>query len=367
MKVSAIKKVLDQTLRLNEMGKQRTPLFIGDAGLGKSQVIQQWVKDQREKDPKFGYIDLRLSYLESPDMIGYPDKAQINGEWRQINALPDFWPTEGRGLLVLEEVNLAQPSVLNTLMQILTEKKCHNYVFPSGWIICAAVNPDTEHYNVTAMSKALMNRFSSYHIEYDKQTFIEHIKDTWDKNVVEFLKGSQWAYMAPDKLGKKDGKEDVYVSPRTWHKISDAELASMRDDRELHRITVIEELGADVGSLYHAFCFDESPVYASDILADEKEAFKKLKKQCQKGHYKGDLVSATVESLSTEFSGEVDKKNTVDWKLIFRVAEIIPADQAVNLIIKALSNPVNKTSIGDLQNVMPESLKALMKANLNAK
>ena len=124
---------------------------------------------------------------------------------------------------------------------------------------------------VIAMSKALMNRFSSYHIEYEKQTFIDYIKDTWDKNVVEFLKGSQWAYMSPDKLGKKDGKEDVYISPRTWHKISDAELALMRDDRDLHRITVTEELGADVGSLYHAFCFDESPVCADDILKDEKE------------------------------------------------------------------------------------------------
>ncbi|CAM6003929.1 unnamed protein product [Sphagnum balticum] len=89
MKPSHIMTIMDTALAARKAGEVMNPLFTGEAGLGKSQICQQWVKKQREKNPNFGFVDLRIAYMEAPDLIGFPETDKDkNGIVRNLSSSP---------------------------------------------------------------------------------------------------------------------------------------------------------------------------------------------------------------------------------------------------------------------------------------
>ena len=332
MKPSNIIAVMDLALKARKNNEVMNPMFTGDAGLGKSQIVQQWVAKQRETNPSFGFVDLRIAYLEAPDLIGFPETAaDKNGVARTMHRLPEFWPTEGEGLIFLEEPNRGTTGVMNCLMQLLTDRKVHNYSLPPGWIIAAAVNPDSSEYDVNAMDAALKDRFEEFEVEYDAMTFIEFMDAKgWHEPVQRFVGNGIWVYKTPKEIGQ-NGK---YISPRTWSKVNAAERAGLSDNRMLHRMTVCGILGKDIGNEYHSYCFDQAPVTAADLIKDKKAAIKRLKEHCAIDTYRGDMIPVTVESIIKAYGGKKDqcKPDQIDEDTMVEVAKIIPADQTANLI-----------------------------------
>jgi hypothetical protein len=318
------------------------PLFTGDAGLGKSQICQKFVDIMQttgfpdagiDADPNYGFLDLRIAYYEAPDLIGFPENVvNDRGERRTVHSLPEFWPTRGNGLILLEEPNRGTTGVMNCLMQLLTDRKVNKYTLPEGWIVASCINPDTAEYDVNAMDAALRNRFEEYEVEYDAISFIDYIESAgWFDSVQLFIKSGVWVYRDTKSIGD-NGK---YISPRTWSKVNAAEKAGVGNDRRLHRETMTSILGRDIGNEYHKFCYDEAPVTAKDLIADKKKAFKRLEKQSDPNSYKGDMIAVTVESIAQYYSCglEDDKdKGLVGETTMAEVAKIIPSDQAINLI-----------------------------------
>ena len=331
MKASHIPTILDTALSAHKLGETLIPLFTGDAGLGKSQICQQWVKTQRKRSPNYGFIDLRIAYYEAPDFRGYPKELEMNGKWRTIPCLPGFWPTEGEGLLLLEEPNRGTTGVLNCLMQLLTDRKVDDYTLPEGWIIAACVNPDSAEYDVTTMDAALKNRFVDFEIEYDALTFMEYMESqNWNESIQRFVGDAIWVFKSPKELGQGGS----YISPRTWSMVQAAEKAGVRKNRQLHRIFVGSILGKDIGNEYHKYCYDQAPVTATEILKDKNAALAKLKEHSHPDTYKGDMLAATVESITKAYGGSKKdcKADQIDEDTMAEVAKIIPADYAVNLI-----------------------------------
>jgi hypothetical protein len=120
MKPTSIFQILDLAQEARKKGEVFNPIFTGEAGLGKSQICQQWVKQQRKTDPNFGFIDLRIAYMEAPDLIGLPENELAeDGIKVTSHYLPDFWPRNpnSRGLLLLEEPNRGTTGVMNCLIQ----------------------------------------------------------------------------------------------------------------------------------------------------------------------------------------------------------------------------------------------------------
>jgi hypothetical protein len=334
MKPSNISAVMDMAKRARQLDQVLNPIFTGEAGLGKSQIVQQWVAKQKEQNPKFGFIDLRIAYMEAPDLIGFPETGtDERGQVRTMHRLPEFWPTDpnSEGLILLEEPNRGTTGVMNCLMQLLTDRKVHNYELPSGWMIAACVNPDSSEYDVNTMDAALKDRFEEFEVEYDAMTFLSHMENkNWDDKIQRFIGSGIWVYKTTKELGK-DGK---YISPRTWSKINAAEMSDIHSSRQLHRLVVSSILGKDIGNEYHKYCYDQAPVTAEDLLKDKSAALKKLKEQSDPDSYKGDLIAATVESIVKNYGGLTKdcKTNQIDEETMAAVAKIIPADHAVNLI-----------------------------------
>jgi hypothetical protein len=332
MKPSNIFAVLDLAYEARKQGRTINPMFTGEAGLGKSEITQAWVKKQRERNPKFGFIDLRIAYMEAPDLIGFPEtEKDQNGVVRTMHRLPEFWPTEGEGLILLEEPNRGTTGVMNCLMQALTDFKVHNYTLPPGWMFAACINPDSSEYDVNTMDAALKDRFVEFEVEYDPVTFMEFIEaQDWHQSIQMFIGSGIWIYKTTKEIGK-DGK---YISPRTWSKVNAAEKAGVNKSRALHRLTVCSILGKDIGNEYHKFCYDSAPVTAADIIKDRSGAFKRLRDQSDPSKYQGDMIAATVESIEKNYGGlkKDCKADQIDEDTMAEVAKIIPSDHAVNLI-----------------------------------
>jgi hypothetical protein len=340
--------VLKLATKARENGHVFNPLFTGDAGLGKSAISQSFVEVMKttgfpeagiEPDENFGFVDLRIAYMEAPDLIGFPkeieDESSPNG-YKTIHCLPEIWPTDpnSRGLLLIEEPNRGTTGVMNCLMQLLTDRKVHNYKLPEGWIIAACINPDSAEYDVNSMDAALRNRFEEYEINFDPISFLDYIeKSDWHESVRMFLNSGLWIFKDTKSIG--NNPEAKYVSPRTWSKIDAAEQAGVSLDRRLHRETVCSILGNAVGKEYHKFRFDEAPVTAKDLLSAKTKALAKLREQSNPDNYKGDMIAVTVDSIIENYSKEIaDNKaeGLVGEKTMAEVAKIIPSDQAVNLI-----------------------------------
>jgi hypothetical protein len=337
MKPSNIPVILDMALEARKISEVMNPLFTGEAGLGKSQICQQWVKKQRDRNPKFGFIDLRIAYMEAPDLIGLPENEVVKefGSEFKITShwTPDFWPRdiESEGLLLLEEPNRGTTGTMNCLMQLLTDRAIHKYRLPKGWIIAGCINPDSPEYDVNTMDAALKDRFEEYEVEYDHLTFMEFMdQNDWNESVQRHIGDALWLY----KTSKELGQNGKYISPRTWSKVNAAEKAGIRKNRNLHRIVVCSILGKDIGNEYHKNCYDQAPVTASDLLKDKAGSLRKLKEHSDPNNYKGDMIAATVESITKAYGGAKKdcKADQIDEDTMAEVAKILPSDQAVNLI-----------------------------------
>jgi len=336
VKPSYIPVILDLAFKARKEGEIFNPLFTGEAGLGKSAIVQQWVKQRTKENPDFFFLDLRIAYLEAPDMIGFPEKlkVQVNGKeiWTTIHAIPEIWPMiEGQeGLVLLEEPNRGTTGTMNCLMQVLTDRKIHLHELPESIIVAGCINPDSAEYDVNAMDAALKDRFEEFEIEYDHMTFLDYmVQCDWDTDVIRFFgESGYWVYKDSASIG--EGAK--YISPRTVSKINAAMRAGVKDNRQTHRIVCNSILGKDIGNEFNKFCYDQAPVSAQEILKNKKKAFKRLEKQSDENDYKGDMIAMTVDSVIKAYGGLSAKDDEIDEATMADVARIIPKDQAIVLI-----------------------------------
>lgn len=151
-------KILDLKRTVPYLFKAKAvPLIWGHHGIGKSAAVRQLALEQG-----IGFIDKRLSLLEPGDILGLADLK--NGMTRF--AKPDWLPSEGEGILFLDEINRARKDVLNAIFQLILDRRIDDYELPPGWHVVAAANPPGDDYTGTIeMDAALLSRFC--HIKLD--------------------------------------------------------------------------------------------------------------------------------------------------------------------------------------------------------
>ena len=185
-------------------------LMWGPPGVGKSQMVQQ----AAEGDP---VIDLRLSMLDPVDLRGMPmvnrdEACDANVSW----ARPDFIPDSGTGILLLDELNTAPPSVQNAALQLVLDRRCGPHRLGDGWYIIAACNKASHKAHVNQISAPLRNRFVILDVDpelerWTKWAFTHNI----DETVIGFL---QWNPSALYQLPKDD--HVAFPTPRSWALVS---------------------------------------------------------------------------------------------------------------------------------------------------
>jgi MoxR-like ATPase len=224
MRPSQLLTVLEREFTSTRSGHHTPVMLWGPPGVGKSQIVTQIAA--RHKVP---VIDIRLSQMEPSDLRGIPFRVGEHVEWAVPAMLPDAQRHGVEGVLFLDEITSAPPSVSAAAYQLILDRRLGAYQVPTGWAIFAAGNRQGDRGVTYSMPAPLANRFS--HFEFDTNL------DDWvawayasgiDERVIGFLR------FRPELLFDFDPAHNpvAFPSPRSWE-FAHRALAKFGDHAQL--------------------------------------------------------------------------------------------------------------------------------------
>lgn len=185
----------------------------GPPGIGKSSIVAQTAASH-----ELAFIDLRLSQLAPTDLRGLPVAENGVSRWYP----PEFLPREGKGILFLDELNLAPPAMQGMAQQLILDRQVRSYRVPEGWFIWAAGNRKEDMAAVYDMPSPLANRFLHLEVEPDFESFKRY---AWAYGIHEQI----IAFLAfrPGLLHKLAPQQNAWPSPRSWAMASQLHQANL--------------------------------------------------------------------------------------------------------------------------------------------
>lgn len=244
MRPSQIAAVLDREFDAVGSGLHAPVMLWGPPGVGKSDLVRALAG--RASVP---LIDLRLSQLEPTDLRGIPFRQGERVEWAVPSLLPDAARHGPRGLLFLDEINAAAPTVTAAAYQLILDRRLGDYSVPPGWALFAAGNRQGDRGVTYAMPAPLANRFTHYELEPDLDDWVEwaHARDI-DARLVAFLR------FRPELLFDFDPARTpiAFPSPRTWE-FAHRALAKYARRPDLQLPALQACVGRAAGAEAHAF------------------------------------------------------------------------------------------------------------------
>ncbi|MDA8095141.1 MAG: MoxR family ATPase [Betaproteobacteria bacterium] len=208
MRPSHVLAIIDREFSSASEGHHVPAMLWGPPGVGKSQIIAQVAA--RHGVP---LIDIRLSQMDPTDLRGIPFRNGELVEWSVPAMLPSARRHGERGILFLDEITSAPPTVSAAAYQLILDRRLGEYVIPEGWAIFAAGNRQGDRGVTYAMPAPLANRFTHYEVEANLEDWISwaHGVDI-DERVIAFLR------FRPDLIFDFNPAHNpvAFPSPRSW-------------------------------------------------------------------------------------------------------------------------------------------------------
>ena len=208
MRPAHLTTVLDKEFSSTKEGHHTPVMIWGAPGVGKSQIILQVAKKHNVP-----LIDIRLSQMEPSDLRGIPFRTDELVEWAVPAMLPDATRHGSEGILFLDEITSAPPSVSAAAYQLILDRKLGQYEVPDGWSIFAAGNRQGDRGVTYTMPAPLANRFSHYDFEINLDDWVAWAyQNNVDDRVIAFVR------FRPELLFDFDPAHNpvAFPSPRSW-------------------------------------------------------------------------------------------------------------------------------------------------------
>jgi len=286
-----------------------TPVFIhGSPGIGKSYIVT----DVAQKND-LELVDIRLSQMDPVDLRGVPSIKEDQTVWMP----PVFFPKDknSEGILFLDELNSAPPSVQAAIYQLVLNRKMGEYELPEGWRIICAGNRVSDRGVVFRLPTPLANRMVHLSVQARFDDFkLFAIKAGLHSFVIGFLG------FRPDLLSTEPVVEDdanpAFATPRSYHMLSNILMAT----EDIASITSIiyGTIGYSAGIEFVSYVkvYEELP----DIAAIYEGHYPEIPNQPALLYA---LVSALVEYYQ---SSDIHKEH------LFGFSETLPTEFGVMLI-----------------------------------
>ena len=185
----------------------------GAPGIGKSSIVSQ-VAQQND----LSFVDVRLSQLAPTDLRGLPVAEDGISKWYP----PEFLPREGKGILFMDELNMAPPALQGVAQQLILDRQVGSYIVPEGWYVWAAGNRKEDRAAVFDMPAPLANRFLHLQVEADFDSFKAYaLEKSVHEQIIAFL-----SYRST-LLHKFAPQQPAWCSPRSWVMASQLRYAGL--------------------------------------------------------------------------------------------------------------------------------------------
>src|SRR5579871_3471199 len=234
MRPSVCASLLDREFIAAGEGRHVPVMLWGPPGVGKSSLVAGVASQHGVK-----LVDLRLAQMEPTDLRGIPFRKGDEVQWAAPAVLPRAARDGDAGILFLDELTSALPTVTAAAYQLILDRRLGEYAVPPGWAIFAAGNRVGDRGVTFHMPAPLANRFTHYELEPDLEDWAAWaLGADVDARIVAFLR------FRPDLLFHFDPARQTYAypTPRSWWYASEA-LAKFADKPEILR----EGLGGAVG------------------------------------------------------------------------------------------------------------------------
>lgn len=208
MRPSLLSSVLDKEFLATAQGSHTPVMLWGPPGVGKSQIVAQ--VGQRHQ---VLVLDIRLSQMEPSDLRGIPFREGALVEWAIPAMLPNTQRHGETGILFLDEITSAVPSVSAAAYQLILDRRLGDYSVPDGWAIFAAGNRQGDRGVTYTMPAPLANRFSHFEVELNLDDWVAWAyQNGIDERIIGFLR------FRPELLFKFDAAHNpvAFPTPRSW-------------------------------------------------------------------------------------------------------------------------------------------------------
>ena len=196
----------DYLARLIEVDLKLSTMIWGSPGIGKSSIVAQTAARF-----DLGFIDVRLSQLAPTDLRGLPVPENGVSRWYP----PEFLPRDESGILFLDELNMAPPTMQGMAQQLILDRRVGNYTVPEGWFIWAAGNRKEDRGAVFDMPAPLANRFVHLEVEPDFDSFKAYaVERGLHEQIIAFLS------FRTALLHHLEPQQPAWPSPRSWEMAS---------------------------------------------------------------------------------------------------------------------------------------------------
>lgn len=188
-------------------GVRHSVFLWGAPGIGKSSIVHKVAKDNN-----LDLIDLRISQLAPTDIRGLPHVEDGMAKF----APPSYLPHTGKGILFVDEFNMASPSMMGIAQQLILDRRVGDYKVPDGWYIVAAGNRVEDRAAVSQMPAPVANRFIHFYVDPSLDSWKEYaiVSDVSDQ-IISFLN------FRPQLLFNFNKSAQAWPSPRSWEFASD--------------------------------------------------------------------------------------------------------------------------------------------------
>jgi hypothetical protein len=208
MRPAHLRSVLDQEFFGAQTGYHTPVMLWGAPGVGKSQIINQVGERHQVK-----VIDIRLSQMEPSDLRGIPFREKNQVEWAIPSMLPNTQHHGNTGILFLDEITSAVPSVSAAAYQLILDRRLGDYRVPDGWAIFAAGNRQGDRGVTYTMPAPLANRFSHFDVDLNLDDWVAWAYSAGiDERIIGFLR------FRPELLFDFDPAHNpvAFPTPRSW-------------------------------------------------------------------------------------------------------------------------------------------------------
>jgi hypothetical protein len=231
MRPSEIKNAIKVLYRAETPGNVK-----GSPGIGKTEIFNQ-ATDELTQDlgETVSLIVLHLSQYDRVDLTGLPIIVNGRTQW----ATPDFFPTSGRGIILLDDLPAAPRELQPPCYQLLREFRIGGYQLPPGWIPFTAGNLSTDRAMANKLSTAIDSRVIHLHYELHVDDWCKWaVSNDINPVLIAFVRFRPELFLTGFD---PKSKESAYLCPRTLAMLSN--VLAQKPSRDIEHALIAGTIG----------------------------------------------------------------------------------------------------------------------------